>query len=86
MAELNEQVLHPRGLQLTQVYDETEYIYSAIDLVKDNIFVGGALTMIVLMLFLHLGSANAAGDSVDHGHGGAGVVHFALVLRRLPGV
>ena len=52
-AELNEQILHPRGLQLTQVYDETEYIYSAIDLVKDNIFVGGALTMIVLMLFLH---------------------------------
>jgi HAE1 family hydrophobic/amphiphilic exporter-1 len=51
--ELNEEVLHPRGLQLTQVYDETEYIYSAIDLVKDNIFVGGALTMIVLMLFLH---------------------------------
>jgi HAE1 family hydrophobic/amphiphilic exporter-1 len=44
--ELNEEVLHPRGLQLTQVYDETEYIYSAIDLVKDNIFVGGALTMI----------------------------------------
>jgi HAE1 family hydrophobic/amphiphilic exporter-1 len=52
-AELNEQVLKPRGLQLTQVYDETEYIYSAIDLVNDNIFVGGALTMIVLMLFLH---------------------------------
>ena len=45
---------NPRGLQLTQVYDETEYIYSAIDLVKDNIFVGGALTMVVLMLFLHL--------------------------------
>jgi HAE1 family hydrophobic/amphiphilic exporter-1 len=52
-AELNEELLHPRGLQLTQVYDETEYIYSALDLVKDNIFVGGALTMIVLMLFLH---------------------------------
>jgi HAE1 family hydrophobic/amphiphilic exporter-1 len=54
MAELNREVLHPRGLQLTQAYDETEYIYSAIDLVKDNIFVGGALTMAVLMLFLHL--------------------------------
>jgi HAE1 family hydrophobic/amphiphilic exporter-1 len=52
-ADLNEQVLRPRGLEITQVYDETEYIYSAIDLVKDNIFVGGALTMIVLMLFLH---------------------------------
>jgi HAE1 family hydrophobic/amphiphilic exporter-1 len=52
--ELNEQVLSRQGLQLYQVYDETEYIYSAIDLVTDNIFVGGALTIIVLMLFLHL--------------------------------
>jgi hydrophobic/amphiphilic exporter-1 (mainly G- bacteria), HAE1 family len=54
MNELNEELLYPRGLQLTQAYDETEYIYSAVDLVKDNIFVGGALTMAVLMLFLHL--------------------------------
>ncbi len=53
--DLNRFVLNRRGLQLSQVYDETEYIYSSIDLVKDNIFVGGALTMIVLMLFLHLG-------------------------------
>ncbi len=53
-AELNEQLLRGRKLQLTQVYDETEYIYSAVGLVKENIFVGGALTMIVLMLFLHL--------------------------------
>ncbi len=52
--EMNEQLLRPRGLQLTQVYDETDYIYSAIDLVQQNIFIGGALTMIVLMLFLHL--------------------------------
>jgi HAE1 family hydrophobic/amphiphilic exporter-1 len=50
---LNEGILRQRGLLLSQVYDETEYIYSAIDLVKDNIFTGSALTMIVLMLFLH---------------------------------
>jgi HAE1 family hydrophobic/amphiphilic exporter-1 len=55
-AEIDEQILKPRGLQLVQVYDETEYIYSAIDLVQQNIFIGGALTMIVLMLFLHLES------------------------------
>jgi HAE1 family hydrophobic/amphiphilic exporter-1 len=55
MQEIDRDVLRQRGLQLTQVYDETEYIYSAIDLVKSNIFIGGALTMIVLMLFLHLG-------------------------------
>lgn len=52
---LNEDQLARRGLVLTQVYDETEYIYSAVDLVRDNIFIGGALTMIVLMAFLHLG-------------------------------
>jgi len=54
MHELNETILKQRRLELTQAYDETEYIYSSIDLVQENIFVGGALTMIVLMLFLHL--------------------------------
>ncbi len=53
--DLNEGILKQRGLQLTQVYDETEYIYSSMNLVQQNIFVGGALTMIVLMLYLHLG-------------------------------
>lgn len=52
---LNTEILGPSGLQLTQVYDETEYIYSSINLVRDNIFLGGALTMVVLMVFLHLG-------------------------------
>ncbi len=54
--EINEDVLQARGLQLMQVYDETEYIDSSITLVQQNIFIGGALTMIVLMLFLHLGT------------------------------
>lgn len=54
VAELNTQVLRSRKLQLTQVYDETEYIYASVGLVNQNIIVGGALTMIVLMLFLHL--------------------------------
>ena len=40
---------------LTQVYDETEYIHSAVGLVRENIFTGSALTMITLMMFLHLG-------------------------------
>ena len=51
---VNAEVLEPLGLELTQVYDETDYIYSAIALVRQNIFLGGALTMIVLMVFLHL--------------------------------
>jgi HAE1 family hydrophobic/amphiphilic exporter-1 len=53
--ELNEGVLRTQRLQLLHVYDETEYIHSAVDLVNENIFAGGALTMIVLMLFLHRG-------------------------------
>lgn len=52
--KLNEETLERRGLVLTQVYDETDYIYSSVDLVQQNIFIGGALTMAVLMLFLHL--------------------------------
>ncbi|HET6426405.1 MAG TPA: efflux RND transporter permease subunit, partial [Planctomycetaceae bacterium] len=51
---LNEEILYHQGLQLVQVYDETEYIHSAIGLVNENIFLGGALTMVVLMVFLHL--------------------------------
>lgn len=50
--ELNDGVLKQKGLQLLQVYDETEYIYSAVGLVKDNIVVGGLLTIAVLLLFL----------------------------------
>ncbi len=54
-ARLNADVLEPRGLLLTQVYDETNYINSSVDLVQSNIFVGGALTMLVLTGFLHFG-------------------------------
>ena len=54
--ELDQGLLKNQGLQLKQVYDETDYINSAIDLVRQNIFIGGALTMSVLMLFLHLGT------------------------------
>jgi hydrophobic/amphiphilic exporter-1 (mainly G- bacteria), HAE1 family len=51
---VNEDILHARGLELelTQVYDETIYIRSAINLVRNNIFIGGALATIVLLWFL----------------------------------
>ncbi len=52
MRQLNEQLLASRGLELTQVYDETEYIDSAVSLVNDNILEGGVLTFVVLMIFL----------------------------------
>jgi len=51
--ELNDGVLKQKGLELYQYYDETTYISSAISLVQNNIFLATALTMIVLMLFLH---------------------------------
>jgi len=51
---VNREVLAARGLklELTQVYDETTYIISAIKLVRDNIFYGGILAIIILVLFL----------------------------------
>jgi len=51
--ELNRDVLLAKQLQLTQVYDESEYITASVNLVNQNIIVGGTLTMIVLMMFLH---------------------------------
>ena len=44
--------LQPRGLALSVVYDETTYIDSAIGLVRDNIVVGGVLTILTLLIFL----------------------------------
>ncbi|MEM1362535.1 MAG: efflux RND transporter permease subunit [Pseudomonadota bacterium] len=41
-----------QGLLLEQVYDETIYITGAIDLVVQNIWIGGALAAFVLLLFL----------------------------------
>jgi len=52
IAEMNAGLLKERGLRLRQVYDETEYIESAIDLVRQNLFVGGTLAVLVLVLFL----------------------------------
>ena len=50
--ELNGSILPPEGLTLTQVYDETIYIDSAISLVTSNIYIGGSLAAFMLMLFL----------------------------------
>ena len=51
-AELNAGPLKSAGLVLEQVYDETTYIDSAISLVTQNIWVGGTLAALVLMIFL----------------------------------
>lgn len=59
IAAVNKEILGPMGLDLslTQVYDETTYINSAIDLVIQNIWMGGLLTLVVLVLFLRSASA-----------------------------
>ncbi|MEG3620199.1 efflux RND transporter permease subunit [Magnetovibrio sp. PR-2] len=54
---LNAGPLPRENLVLTQVYDETVYIQSAIDLVRQNIWVGGTLAAIILLLFLRSGPA-----------------------------
>ena len=52
IAELNVTTVPDAGLTLRQVYDETVYIDSAIDLVRQNIWIGGSLAAVLLMVFL----------------------------------
>lgn len=52
VSQINEAMLLPRGLRFVQVYDETEYIDSAIGLLKENLYEGGLLAILVLLLFL----------------------------------
>lgn len=49
---LNELDIPSAGLTLDQVYNETGYIESSIALVRQNIWVGGTLAAIILLLFL----------------------------------
>jgi len=39
-------------LELVQTYDSTTYVNDAIDLVRNNIFIGGSLAILTLLLFL----------------------------------
>jgi HAE1 family hydrophobic/amphiphilic exporter-1 len=57
IAELESNQLPREKLTIRQVYDETVYIDSAINLVNQNIVVGGALAACMLLLFLRSGYA-----------------------------
>ncbi|MGI9486456.1 MAG: efflux RND transporter permease subunit [Geminicoccaceae bacterium] len=57
ISELEANALPRVGLTIRQVYDETVYIDSAINLVNQNILVGGALAALMLLLFLRSGYA-----------------------------
>ncbi len=50
--ELNANTLEAMDLNLFNVYDETIYIRNAIDLVKQNLIIGGILAIAVLLFFL----------------------------------
>jgi len=52
VAELNAGAMPDAKLDLNQAYDETVYINSAVELVKQNIYIGGGLALLILMLFL----------------------------------
>ncbi|NBC34504.1 MAG: MMPL family transporter [Alphaproteobacteria bacterium] len=55
--DLNQAAIPGQNLRFQQLYDETIYINSAIDLVQQNIIIGGALAAIMLLLFLRSGRA-----------------------------
>ncbi|VBB68977.1 RND multidrug efflux transporter; Acriflavin resistance protein [invertebrate metagenome] len=57
MTELNKNVLKREGLFLELSYDESIYINAAIDMVMQNIYIGGFLASVVLLLFLRSLSA-----------------------------
>ena len=52
LLELNENLLKEKHLKIVLVYDYTRYIHSAINLVRENIFLGGSLAILVLLIFL----------------------------------
>jgi HAE1 family hydrophobic/amphiphilic exporter-1 len=52
VAQLNQSQLQRQELRLDLIYDETVYIESAIQLVQQNIYVGGTLAALVLLVFL----------------------------------
>ncbi len=52
LAELKAGPVKAENLTVTQVYDETVYIDGAIELVIQNIWIGGILAAIILLLFL----------------------------------
>ncbi len=50
--ELNATVLKDRGLKIKWIYDQRPYIVGSVDLVQQNIIIGGILAIFILILFL----------------------------------
>lgn len=49
---LNEEKLQPKNIHIEWVYDQRPYIRGAIGLIRTNIFIGGILAIVVLLIFL----------------------------------
>ncbi len=49
---LNEEKLQPKNIHIEWVYDQRPYISGAIGLIRTNIFIGGMLAIVVLLIFL----------------------------------
>jgi HAE1 family hydrophobic/amphiphilic exporter-1 len=60
---LNEKILKSQGLRFHWAYDQRPYIRGAIALVKNNIFIGGSLAIIVLLIFLRSVSSTVVAAS-----------------------
>jgi HAE1 family hydrophobic/amphiphilic exporter-1 len=50
--EMNQGLLVEKDLNIRWIYDQRPYIVGAVDLVKQNIIIGGVLAVIMLMVFL----------------------------------
>lgn len=54
---LNSEILRPQKIYMHWVYDQRPYIRGSIELVQKNILIGGALAILVLLIFLRSFSA-----------------------------
>ncbi len=50
--ELNQGILAEKNVEIALTYNETNYIVSSIQLVRNNLFLGGTLAILVLVVFL----------------------------------
>lgn len=57
--ELNENILKKEALNIKWLYDQRPYIVGSVDLVKQNIIIGGVLAVFILILFLRAVSPTA---------------------------
>ncbi|MCB2156803.1 efflux RND transporter permease subunit [bacterium] len=63
--DLNENALQEKGLYITQVTDDTEYVVDALAMVRTNLIIGGILAFFTLLIFLrHIRSTLVLGLAI----------------------